>query len=72
MQRKIRELKRNLRDAGFTLQPNRGKGSHTVREHPAVARPVVLSGKDGDDAQDYQERAVRRGIERAEAGGERR
>lgn len=56
--RKVRELKADLRRAGFGQRP--GKGSHTVWVHPSVpfAR-VTLSGKDGDDADRYQEQALR-------------
>lgn len=71
MPRKIRELKRDLRDAGFELQPKRGKGSHTVWKHPLVPQAVILSGADGDDAQGYQEREVRPGIDDARAAGRR-
>ncbi len=50
---KIRELKAMLRKAGFSSRP--GKGSHTVWEHPALPEDeLVLSGKDGNDAQKYQ------------------
>jgi hypothetical protein len=31
--------------------------------HPNVAKPVVVSGKAGDDAQHYQLKAVKRAIE---------
>jgi predicted RNA binding protein YcfA (HicA-like mRNA interferase family) len=61
MPRKIRELVRDLERAGFV---NRGgKGSHRKFSHSRVRRSVVLAGKDGDDAKDYQERAVRSAIE---------
>jgi predicted RNA binding protein YcfA (HicA-like mRNA interferase family) len=56
MVKKIRELKRLLRKAGFRWRP--GKGSHTVWQHPRRAKPVTLSGKDGSDAQRYQEQEV--------------
>ena len=56
MPRKIRELKANLRAAGFSERS--GKGSHTVWHHPLVAGRLVLSGHDGDDAKRYQEQAV--------------
>ncbi len=60
MPRKIRELKADLRRAGFEELRRRGKGSHSYWEHPAVpAARVNLAGADGDDAQHYQERAVR-------------
>ncbi len=51
MPKKIRELKAELRKAGFRWRP--GKGSHTVWEHPLANRAVVLSGADGRDAKHY-------------------
>jgi predicted RNA binding protein YcfA (HicA-like mRNA interferase family) len=57
MPRKIRELKADLRRAGCTMQP--GKGSHTGWRHPLTRGKLTLSGKDGDDAQDYQEAQIR-------------
>ena len=61
MPRKIRELMTDLESAGFI---NRGgKGSHRNYVHPRVTRLITLSGKPGDDAKQYQERAVRRAIE---------
>jgi hypothetical protein len=60
MPRKLRELRADLRRAGFR---NRGgKGDHQNWEHPRVARAVGLAGQDGDDAQPYQERAVREAL----------
>jgi predicted RNA binding protein YcfA (HicA-like mRNA interferase family) len=54
---KIRDLIAELTRAGFH---NRGrKGSHSNYMHPAVSTPVVISGKLGDDAKEYQIRAVR-------------
>jgi predicted RNA binding protein YcfA (HicA-like mRNA interferase family) len=56
MPKKIRELKKMLKKAGFIVRP--GKGSHTVWQHPLRAKPVVLSGKGGRDARPYQEKEV--------------
>ena len=56
MPRKIRELKRMLRKAGFAQRA--GKGNHTVWSHPQLPDVVVLSGKDGEDAKPYQQRDV--------------
>lgn len=53
MPKKIRELKSILKKAGFTLLKDRGKGSHTVWEHPNVEKNVILSGKDSKDAQNF-------------------
>ncbi|MGH8274422.1 MAG: type II toxin-antitoxin system HicA family toxin [Gammaproteobacteria bacterium] len=46
-----------LEAAGF--KGRGGKGSHRNFVHPAVRRPVTISGKLGDDAKHYQIRAVR-------------
>jgi predicted RNA binding protein YcfA (HicA-like mRNA interferase family) len=56
MAKKIRELKAILKKAGFTCET--GKGSHTKWRHPLREKPVVLSGKDGQDAKRYQEKEV--------------
>jgi predicted RNA binding protein YcfA (HicA-like mRNA interferase family) len=66
MPRKIRELKSDLRRAGWLLIPTAGKGSHTVWTHAGVAYNVTVSGHDGHDAKHYQERAVRKAVEDAE------
>jgi predicted RNA binding protein YcfA (HicA-like mRNA interferase family) len=58
MPKKVRELKAMLRRAGFVCRP--GKGGHTVWEHPLLSSGVSISGKDGNDAQIYQEKDVRR------------
>ena len=54
-----------LKKAGFVLLKDRGKGSHTVWEHPNVRNNVILSGKDGKDAQKYQEKRVNEAIAEA-------
>ena len=56
MPRKIRELIADLESAGFASRG--GKGSHRNFVHIRVAKPVTLSGKLGNDAKHYQERAV--------------
>jgi len=58
---KIRELIAELTKAGF--MDRGGKGSHRNFVHPRVMKPVTLSGKLGDDAKQYQLRAVRLAIE---------
>ena len=58
---KIRELIGQLEAAGFT---NRGgKGSHRNFVHSRVAKPVTISGNPGDDAKEYQQRAVAAAIQ---------
>jgi predicted RNA binding protein YcfA (HicA-like mRNA interferase family) len=60
MPRKIRELVRDLEQAGFV---NRGgKKAHRNFAHPSGYR-VTISGKLGDDAKPYQERQVKRALE---------
>ena len=62
---KIRELIKQLEDAGFV---NRGgKGNHRNFVHPQVSRPITISGKLSDDAKRYQERAVQRAIEESKS-----
>jgi len=65
MPSKIRELISELERAGF--ENRGGKGSHRNFVHPNVNRPITISGKLGDDAKRYQERAVRKAIEDSEA-----
>ncbi len=60
MPRKIRHLIRDLRKAGF--RDRGGRGSHRNFVHPHVSKPVTIAGKEGDDAKQYQERAVRLAI----------
>jgi predicted RNA binding protein YcfA (HicA-like mRNA interferase family) len=62
MPKKIRELKQMLQQAGFELIPKRGKGSHTVWKHLRYKGSILLSGKDGQDAQVYQEKDVKQAI----------
>jgi len=60
---KVRELIAELERAGFV---NRGgKGSHRNFVHPKVTRPITISGRPGNDAKQYQVRAVGLAIEEA-------
>ena len=61
MPRKVRNLIRDLRKAGFVDRG--GKGNHRNYVHPNVKKPITVSGNEGDDAFDYQEKAVRLAIE---------
>jgi len=61
MPRKIRDLIKDLQQAGFV---NRGgKGSHRNFVHPKVIKTVVISGQLSDDVHQYQEKAVKAAIE---------
>ena len=42
-----------------------GKGPHRKFQHPKLSGSVILSGGDGDDAKDYQEKQVRSAIREA-------
>jgi predicted RNA binding protein YcfA (HicA-like mRNA interferase family) len=66
--RKIRQLKSDLKRAGFVERPNRGKGSHTFWVHPKhTSVSVTVAGRDGDDAKGYQEKQVREAIALAQS-----
>ena len=61
MPQKIKELIKMLESAGFK---NRGgKGSHRNYKHPSGIN-ITISGKLGSDAKRYQERDVKKAIER--------
>jgi predicted RNA binding protein YcfA (HicA-like mRNA interferase family) len=61
MPKKIAELKKILKKAGFQKLP--GKGSHTNWIHPLYFGKVTISGKDSNDAKLYQEKEVKQAIE---------
>ena len=63
MPKKIRELKQNLFKAGFVLQKGRGKGSHSYWIHPALSSPLIMPGKDGDDAPRYLEQQINKALQ---------
>jgi len=60
MPKKLRALRRELSNAGY--RKVRQKGSHETWEHPLVPIPMTLDGKDSEDAQHYQEKAVREAV----------
>jgi predicted RNA binding protein YcfA (HicA-like mRNA interferase family) len=59
---KIRDLERELRQAGFVRVP--AKGSHRKYVHPSGAK-VMVSGGGGADAKPYQEDDVRDALRRS-------
>lgn len=64
MPRKLRQLRADLRKAGWVI--DRQKGSHEQWKHPRLSGDLVtLQGADGVDAQHYQEREVKDAVERA-------
>ncbi len=54
MPRKKRDIRRDYRLIGFTERI--GKGDHTVFSHPLVAKHYAVDGRDGLDAQRYDEK----------------
>jgi len=59
--RKVRELIKELGRAGFI---NRGgKGSHRNFLHPHCPLTITISGREGDDAKHYQEKALKQAIQ---------
>ena len=53
-----------LEKAGF--ENRGGKGSHRNYVHPDAPRPITISGKMGDDAKQYQIKAVRMALKEVE------
>ena len=63
MPRKVRDLIRDLEQAGFVQDLKGGKGSHRKFLHARYPGAVTISGKLGDDARRYQEKQVKQAIE---------
>jgi predicted RNA binding protein YcfA (HicA-like mRNA interferase family) len=57
MPRKIRELIQDLLSVGFVDRG--GRGSHRNFLHPKCPYPITISGKAGEDAKPYQEKALK-------------
>ena len=63
MPKKIRQLKKLLRKAGFSYR--QGRGSHTIWTHPLLPdEPITVAGKDGDDAKPYLEQQVNKRLKK--------
>ncbi len=63
--RKIRDLLKDLRKAGFILVGG-GKGSHRKFHGNGGKVVMIVSGRDGDDAQPYLERQVQEKIKESQ------
>ena len=59
---KLRKLIKQLESAGFKYRG--GKGGHRNYKHP-LGINITISGKLNSDAKPYQERDVKKAIERA-------
>ena len=57
MPRKLWELIADYRRAGATIKS--GRGSHRKIRHPDFPGCVILSGSNGKDAKQYQEKDLR-------------
>ena len=66
MPRKIRQLMAELQQAGFVELPRRGTGSHSLWKHPDYPQitAIILAGQLGDAAKPYQERDVRKVLDK--------
>lgn len=65
MPRKLRQLRADLRRAGWII--DRQSGSHQIWKHALLpAQEVNLAGADGSDAHRYQERDVREAVRLAQ------
>jgi predicted RNA binding protein YcfA (HicA-like mRNA interferase family) len=71
MIRKIRDIKRDLRRAGF-LESGTGDGSHEGYRHPDVPGTFIASGHDGDDAGHYLEKQLQAWLRKAKEANDRR
>jgi hypothetical protein len=67
--RKKREIRRDFRQAGFTER--QGKGDHTVYTYPGVRKNYAVDGKDGADAERYDESNLREALHAAEEARKR-
>ncbi len=65
MPRKVRQIRADLRRAGFAVI--RQEGSHQTWRHDPTGAQVGLAGADGADAKRYQERDARAAIAAAQA-----
>ncbi len=58
MPRKKRDIRHDLRRLGF--HEDQGKGDHTIFRHPLVPFNIAVDGRDGADAEHYDERNLKR------------
>lgn len=65
MPRKIRDLLRDLRKAGFILVDG-AKGSHRKFQAKAGKIVMIIPGREGDDAKPYLERQVQEKIKESQ------
>ncbi|MDC0065585.1 type II toxin-antitoxin system HicA family toxin [Verrucomicrobia bacterium] len=56
MPKKVKDVIRDLLDAGFYEIEKGGKGSHRKFTHRHYSEAVTISGREGHDAKLYQEK----------------
>lgn len=64
MPRKKRDIRRDYRQAGF--DERQGKEDHTVYRFPGLLHNYLVDGRDGADADRYDERNLRQALREAE------
>jgi predicted RNA binding protein YcfA (HicA-like mRNA interferase family) len=65
MPKKIREIKKILKNSGFLMRE--GKGSHSNWKHPQLETIVTIARRDGDDAPRYLEKLVEEALKQLES-----
>ncbi|WIG59461.1 MAG: hypothetical protein OJF49_002208 [Ktedonobacterales bacterium] len=60
MPRKKRDIRRDYRAAGFSER--QAKGDHTVFSHPLVRKHYAVDGREGADAERYDERNLQEAL----------
>lgn len=61
MPRKIRDLLKDYRKAGFQIVKG-GKGDHRKLRHEKIPGAYIVDGKEGDDCKPYQEKDLLKAI----------
>lgn len=62
MPRKIRQLLKDYRKAGFEIVKGAGKGDHRKLRHDKFPGAIILDGKEGADCKPYQEKDLKAAI----------
>ncbi len=62
MPRKIRQLLKDYKKAGFYHLKGQDHGDHKKFRHPNLTITVIVDGQDGDDARRYQEKQLQEAL----------
>lgn len=63
MPRKIRQVLKAYKKAGFFVVHGAGKGDHRKLKHEKFSGSIILDGKEGSDARPYQEKQLKQALE---------